>query len=216
MKKRLFKGHIENRLTLTFHKVREDIRLLKEWILHLNSKHEDLDNYKEGLTLTNDEVKNLGLWVGYLERRYNDLSEHTKSVHNYILDLHKNDKEIFDRLKSLENVQGQVGTIEGTNKGQIGDKSSFEENKGEVQKSVIIDKDRLSGAQIEVLNILYNYDKPLGYDRIAKILGKKEKSIRNLIYELRIKGINIKSRPVGVRQKGFYLEHEDKIRVSGR
>ncbi len=48
------------------------------------------------------------------------------------------------------------------------------------------------------------------------MLGKKKKSIRNLIYELREKKINVRSKPVGIRKKGFFLDREEKIRVSGR
>lgn len=216
MKGLLYKGRFENRLTLTFNRVSEEIRVIKEWIMHLHSKSESIENYKQGLTLTNQEVGSLGEWVQYLERRHNDLLDHTKILHNHILNIHDNNKDVSERLKKLENVQGQVGTIEGTTKGQIEDKSFLEKKAENVIKSVIVDKNSLSGAQIEVLNILYNYDKPLSYDRIAKILGKKEKSIRNLIYELRLNGINIRSRPVGIRQKGFYLEQEEKVKVSGR
>ena len=63
---------------------------------------------------------------------------------------------------------------------------------------------------------MYHADRPFSYEEMAKMLGKKKKSIRNLIYELREKNINVKSKPTGVRKKGFYLDKEEKIKVSGR
>ena len=73
-----------------------------------------------------------------------------------------------------------------------------------------------TGAELEILNVLFHSDKPVSYERVAKIVGKKEKSIRNLIYEIRRKGIDVLTKPIGIRQKGFYLPAEEKIKVSGR
>ena len=84
------------------------------------------------------------------------------------------------------------------------------------EKIQVIDKDSLTGSQIELLNIFYHSDRPLGYKDLKKIVGKKKKSIRNLIYELRDKGIKINYKPIGIRTRGFYLNKEEKIKVSGR
>ena len=73
-----------------------------------------------------------------------------------------------------------------------------------------------TGAEIEVLNLLYHSDRPISYENIVKIVGKKEKSIRNLICEIRRKGIEVLDKPIGIKQKGFYLPAEEKIKVSGR
>ncbi len=84
------------------------------------------------------------------------------------------------------------------------------------KKLSVLDKKAFAGAELEVLNVLYHSDRPISYERIAKIVGKKEKSIRNLIYEIRRKGIDVLTKAIGIRQKGFYLEQEEKIKVSGR
>lgn len=214
-------SNLNNSLTLTFSNLKQDVVLIKQWIAHLNERSKEIDSFKEHLTLTKDDVKSLNLWIEYLERRHNEL-------HSYVYDLHKNDKEIFERLKKLEEikenlektVQGQVGTLQGTSQGQVGDKSIEEVPKEmkvkEPKKFSILDKEAFTGAETEVLNVLYHSDRPMNYGRISKIVGKKEKSIRNLIYEIRRKGIDILTKPIGIRQKGFYLPPEEKIKVSGR
>lgn len=79
-----------------------------------------------------------------------------------------------------------------------------------------IDRSSMTESQLELLNLLYHSDKPLSYLDIAGIVGKKEKSVRNLVYEIREKGINVLSKSIGARTKGFYLNKEEKIKVSGR
>ncbi len=212
---------LNSNLSLTFSNIKEDMDSLKGWITHLNRKSKDIDEYKEHLTLTKKDVKNLNLWINYLEGRHNDL-------HSYILDLHKNDKELFERLKRVEEFkenqeklsQGQLGTLQGTTGDITRDKSIEkvpQETKVKTPKKLsVLDKEKFTGAELEVLNVLYHSDRPVSYESIAKIVGKKEKSIRNLIYEVRRKGIDVLTKPIGIRQKGFYLEQEEKIKVSGR
>lgn len=126
----------------------------------------------------------------------------------------------FSGLKSsifrIEFDQGQVGTPERTSKGQVKDMSQRNKDAGEDMERQIIDKSRLKGSELELLQLLYHSDRPLGYQEIAKRLSKTQKSIRNLIYEIRKKNIDVKSRAVGVREKGFYLTEQTKIAVSGR
>jgi len=226
IKNKLLKGKfgaLEGKLTLTFESLKGEIELLKAWISHLYSRSEDIEQYKQGLTLTQEEVKNLSLWVQYMERRHTEMASHVKSTHGYVQKIHEGHKELFDRIGRLEQAEkgkGQERTTEGTITGQEKDKSfpvfpDVKQLPG-IEKTAVIDTDSLTGAQIELLNVLYNYDKPLGYDKIAKYLGKKEKSIRNLIYELRNQGVLVKTKPIGVRKKGFYLDAEEKVRISGR
>ncbi|MCX6710404.1 MAG: hypothetical protein NTV63_05665, partial [Candidatus Woesearchaeota archaeon] len=78
------------------------------------------------------------------------------------------------------------------------------------------DRSRFPASELEIIKTLYYYERPLSYGDIAKSLGKKEKSIRNLICELRKKGIEILDKPIGIREKGFYLSGKAKITISGR
>ncbi|MBI4148866.1 hypothetical protein HY491_00305 [Candidatus Woesearchaeota archaeon] len=223
IKNRFFAGRRqlqEHHIALTFHSLKDDISLLKAWISHLHTRNRHLERSHEALTLTKEEVKNLTAWAHSMEQRHAELGGYLRNTHEYLLSLHQRHQELADRLSSVEHTQkGQVGTTDGTSTGQVKDKSLA---KIPAAKPLIdaqqgaIRMDTLSGAQIEVLNLLYNYDKPLGYDAIAKYLGKKEKSIRNLIYELREQGITIRAKPIGVRKKGFFVDAEEKIRVSGR
>ena len=87
---------------------------------------------------------------------------------------------------------------------------------GNQSETKFIGKHEFTGSEMELINIFYRADRPLSYQDLSKLLGKKDKSIRNLIYELRAKKVLVKSKPIGIRTKGFFLEKEEKIRVSGR
>src|SRR3989344_5841250 len=105
-------NNLNSNLSLTFSNVKKDMDIIKQWITHLNERSKEIDRYKEHLTLTKEDVKNLNTWIEYLENRHND-------THSFILDLHKNDKELFGRVKELEEFKkknekvyrGQVGTL---------------------------------------------------------------------------------------------------------
>ena len=113
-------------------------------------------------------------------------------------------KDVESENKTMENKEVNVQIPNEINKKYVKKVNSFEI------------KSTLSGSQLELLNILYESDRPLSYADLAKILNKKPKSIRNQIYELREAGIDVKSRFIGLRKKGFYLAKETKILISGR
>src|SRR3989338_847450 len=210
----------DHHIALTFHSLKEDIHLLKAWISHLHNRNQMVERTQETLTLTKEEVKNLASWAQSLEQRHQEVREYLWQSHHSLQDLHQRHRELADRLVLVEKGQkGQVGTPDGTITGQVKDKSlaTIPEAKPLIgAQQGAIRMDALSGAQIEARDVLYHYDKPLGYDAIAKYLGKKEKSIRNLIYELREHGVAVRAKPIGVRKKGFFINAEEKIRVSGR
>jgi biotin operon repressor/ribosomal protein L29 len=119
-------------------------------------------------------------------------------------------------LRMSQTSSGHARTQEGTIKGQLRDMSPAENKPKIAQKTSFFDKTQLRGSELELMQMLYHSDRPLSYNEIAKRLSKSEKSIRNLVYELRRKGVDVKAQPIGVREKGFYMTAQTKIAVSGR
>lgn len=187
---------LKNAISSSFSKVRYDLQHVFAWISYFKQKHEHNDYQHHVLK--------------------NHLGEHR----NAIIYLHDEIELLKNKIKLMEidakRPQGQLRTIQRTSQGQVKDMSLKKKDISKDTKTHVIDKSSLTGSQVELLNLLYHSDKPLSYEMIAKLLGKKEKSIRNLIYELREKGTNIETKPIAPRTKGFYLGREEKIKVSGR
>jgi len=201
-----------------FSKVDKDIKHLQLWVNHLNEKSEDVkESHHEHKNITKKDISNINKWLHYLYSHSNELQKFVKECTNFLINLQKKHTEIIERLEKLE--QGQLRTPERTSQGHLKDKSlKFKDiSKPEKNEKIeVLDRGSFTGTQIEMLNILYHSDRPLSYGDIAKLVGKKKKSIRNIIYELRVKGVKINDKAVGIRKKGFYLDKEEKIKVSGR
>jgi len=198
-----------------------DIYLIQQWISHLHEKGEEVRNsHFRHIEVTKKDISEINKWIRYLHTHNSEIHKFVRETTNNIIDLRKSYNEIAFRLEKIE--KGQLRTLERTNQGQIEDKSALKKDTSEPIITSISETERkvykteFNGSQLELLNLMYHADRPFSYEEMAKMLGKKKKSIRNLIYELREKNINVKSKPTGVRKKGFYLDKEEKIKVSGR
>ena len=145
------------------------------------------------------------------EERYARLQRSEERYQEHIASLREDIFSLKTELHQLRTRQGHVRTQQGTSQGH---EKAVAKPKELHEKP--LNTSALSGSELEILRLLYHADKPLSYQDIAKQTAKSEKSIRNIIYELRKKGIVIKAVPVGIRQKGFYLDSKTKVLVSGR
>ena len=105
---------INSRLTLTFDKANEEISLLKQWISHLHIRNKDLEeSHKQHVYLAKEDIHNVNRWVEYLQKHNEDLKDDVKELNSNIIDIHKNHKEVIERIARLEEkslVRGSVRT----------------------------------------------------------------------------------------------------------
>ena len=148
------------------------------------------------------------------EERYTQMQRSTARHQENIGQLRDELFELKTVLHQLRTEKGQQRTSERTTQGH--EKSREKQVVVQEKHTLLFDKQTLKGSELEILQVLYYADRPLSYQEIAKQLSKTEKSIRNLVYELRKKGVEIESKPVGLRQQGFYLREKTKILLSGR
>lgn len=232
---------LNQNLSFAFSKLDTDIGNMQQWLQHLHNKGHVLESsHGSHVDVTRRDLDNLSRWVQHLYKHNVELQKYMKDLTTHLVALEKQDTAHTERMKSvegqLEDLKGHVRTQKRTLKGQEEDTSSVKRTSPsllptnnlstsvplakevEVKADHIIAKSKssLNGSQVELLNVFYEADRPLSYNDLAKILGKKNKSVRNLIYEIREKGIDIKSRFVGLRKKGFYLTNEQKIKLTGR
>lgn len=101
---------LNDRLTLTFNTISDDIGLMKQWISHLHRRNKDLeDSHRNHVYVTKDDVENLKNWISYLHKHNEELKESVKGLTTNVIDIHKNHKELFERLARVEE-KGSVRT----------------------------------------------------------------------------------------------------------
>lgn len=211
LKKKLI-GDNFHRIHTSFEKVSLDIIHLQEWITHLHRQAGHLqakhDNHVE---ITQKDLAKASRWIHYLHQHLIELRGETTSLTTCIHTLE-------ERLGKLEkDNKGQVRTLQGTSEYITRDKSRTTQSiKRSLEPTAIHPPDELSGAQLELLHILFHSDHPLSYEEIAKRLNKREKSIRNLIHDLKSSNIIIRRKPIGLRKMGYYLPPQAKVELTGR
>ncbi|MFO7711096.1 MAG: hypothetical protein R6V53_05015 [Candidatus Woesearchaeota archaeon] len=208
----------------------QDLDILRQWVLHISSRSENMHSHHSSrIDITRREVQNLYSGIEHMYQDVQKLKKALEETGKYILETHKSHKDIYERIATLERtIEGQQRTSQGQQRTQQepqertyqGQKRTIqrEENTLPITQPRIQIKDRnaLNPSQEELMEVLYKATEPLDYKRIAAALGKKEKSVRNMIYEMREKGVDIRDRSIGFRKKGFYLTEEKKIELSGR
>jgi hypothetical protein len=208
LRKRLLEGH-EKRLDASFSLVHRDIGHMRQTISHLYRQHDDLSSkHQSHSQLTYLELKKLSRWMDYLQQHVKLLNQHAHATAEIMRDYEK-------RLQNLENSQkGQLRTSGGTTEDISKDISRTTQD---IKKDMLtVASGGLTASEIELLQIIYASEKPLSYLELAKLLNKREKSVRNMIYEIKNKGIRLRRKPLGFRKMGFYLPKEIKLQLSGR
>ncbi|MGM5484652.1 MAG: hypothetical protein ACQEP1_02150 [Nanobdellota archaeon] len=196
---------------------RRDLDSLSKWMRYL---------YNHSMQLHN-RFRDMSSYIKNLEKNHNALQERLAEVEKRV---EGHERTLEDNRKGhggpdSNNFQGQVRDKSGTSRGQVEDMSSKSEDIDEEgdnapdlspKKAFKVNRSALTGSQLEFLNLLYHADRPLSYEEISNMLGKKSKSVRNLIYGLRSKGLEIKNKYVGLRKKGFYIDKKEKLKLTGR
>ncbi len=236
-----YKGHqivdvpITKDINTVFGDISKEMDMMRRWVMHINSRGDYVHRrHNSHVEITKKELGNITRWIDYLRGDINHLKSIVKQTTGYILETHKHHKEMHERVNKLEKEieeskqrqrikegkrtsdRGQQRTSQGQNKDTTEDNKIWPKRAIAPQAIKVVDRNAMNPSQEELLKLLYEADRPLDYGTMARILRKKEKSIRNLIYEIRDKGIEIKDQPIGFRKKGFFLEEAQKIRISGR
>ncbi|MCX6711100.1 MAG: hypothetical protein NTZ02_03350 [Candidatus Woesearchaeota archaeon] len=199
----------------------------------LSSQHSEISELR----------KNQHSMISALEKNAVIISELSKKIKNTENALSENNKNLPGKFLEQEipkeflckiEQENQLGTCPGTSTGQVRDKSteklktfSREARAQKIEKleyeqemsedsGAHFDRSMFLPSELEVIKTLYYSERPIGYAEIAKLLGKSGKSIRNIICDARKKGIEILDKPIGIRDKGFYLSGKAKVLVSGR
>ncbi len=219
-------------LKSAFSKIKDDLSVVYKWLVYVRKKEELLDkNQKlvaEFTEKTNKKVvewvsevikterenkKRLMEWIKYLENQNKTLKKELYEVKDYLKKLEDFVKEELDSFRNeLKNKTEQDNLQE-----SVLPDSMAEEEPSEPETSTnVIMAENLTRAEKELLKVLYFSKKPLSYEEIAKILGLSYGTVKNRLYRIRKLGYKIDFNVDADGEKYFFLNEEEKLKVSGR
>ncbi len=223
-----------------FMKVKNEFLNVRNWLFFLNNRLSVVENdtLKLKTYLINQqkynayfssELSKLASRLDMLESRISQTESFIKRNSDDIADLSSQLSELSEIKNSVHDLvvifkEHLKKDTSGHEKDTSGHEKDMSRYTGHVKKSVIekektdfsFSPDSFSPSELYLLRLLVNSNKPLTYSELSRITGRKEKTIRNLIYLLRLKHMPIRSILTSSREKAFFVEDSLKVVLSGR
>ena len=95
--------NLKHQLREAFGNVNYDINHIKQWVNHLAERSQLLeDTHHSHRSTIQRDLENINKWIHYLYRHNHELQKYIKEVTSNLLELHRKDSEILEKLKKLE------------------------------------------------------------------------------------------------------------------
>jgi len=218
---RFFRKKKADGLDEDFNHLYRDLTWVKHWINHINQKSNNIhksNSYKH--EITQKELSRLKNIIIDISKNMHKIERVIKEMVRYSIENNEFQKKMHKRLLDVEN---SLRDRSGTSQGQVLQKRTIREVKkdmslnnkeikrtsqGHVLQPEETGKEKnqnLKATHKNVLDLLEKTEEPIEYSTVSRVLGIKEKTLRNAVYELRQKGYKIESRRTGFRKKGLVL-----------
>ncbi len=224
-------SNFKENLKSAFSKIKNDLSVVYKWLAYIRKKEELLDkNQKlvaEFTEKTNKKVvewvseviktekenkKRLMEWIKYLENENKTLKKELYETKDYLKKLEEFVEEEINSFRTeLKNKPEQNNLQESV----LPDSVAEEPSEPKTSANVIM-AENLTKAEKGLLRVLYLSKKPLSYEEIARILGLSYGTVKNRLYRIRKLGYRIDFNVDADGEKYFYLNEEEKLKVSGR
>ncbi len=177
---------------------------VQEKLEAVDSKISELDSK---IYLNSNSIKAVETSLSKFSDLKNTLHELVVTLKYLPKDMSGHEKDMSGHEKDMSRNQGHVPT---TKEVSVYSSADIENT----HKSYSFDS--LTPSEIYILNLLLHSNKPLTYHELSTRTGRKEKTIRNLIYSLRQKRIPVKDVTSSSKEKAFFIDESMKILLSGR
>ena len=201
------------RLSGSFEKVNEDIRLINEWIKHLHSKSEIIKGtHDTHVSLNRQEIENMNRWINYLNQHSTELRKNFKDTSKKVDEMASNYGDLMQRIQKMEQDFQEFGKVTRVTKSD-----TKVTRKSDVENDVVLTNvNAFSLSEKKLIYMLCNSDNPLDYNQLARALRLNYSTVKNIIYSSRKKGLDVKNSIKANGEKGFYVEKKMKIHLTGR
>lgn len=218
LKKKLLKEELEalhNKLGKAFFLIEQDIKKMSNWAGTLENKHKELKkSHISHMSLTGEEISKLKKWMKDIYDYNSNLKTYLDEVNIAIKSLYDEQKRLREKVSILQQKHQESGV---SDPGKASEKpKAAQEKAGNKASNTLNFIQQFSGSDRLVMDILYKADKPLTYYALAEKTKLNYGTIKNIIYRLRKKGLEIFDQKTPEGEKEFFLPTRVKIEISGR
>jgi len=225
-------GDLKEDLKEAFSKIKDDFSAAFKWVNFLKKRQEEVErNQKEIMDFTNENNKkvidlmndaSLGnkkdkeaiiAWIDYFRAENGSIKGDISKLADYIVDLHKEMKEILEKIQELESRPNIVSEIY---KEPEMPERKIEDSVKIKAPDAFVDSGDLTTSEADLMKLLYLTEKPLRYEDIAKKLGLNYGTVKNRVYKIKKKGYDLHFEMASDGEKMFFLPVHEKLKLSGR
>lgn len=86
-----------------FGSINNDISHIKQWVNHFSEKNSMMeDTHNTHRSTTQKDIENINHWIHFLYKHNQEMQTYVKEVTSNLIELHKKDNEIVEKLQRLE------------------------------------------------------------------------------------------------------------------
>lgn len=218
LKKKLVEGEVNSlneRVGNAFYILDQDLKGMSNWINSLERAQQSLANsHHTHIDITKNDLEKLKKWTKDMDQYHSKLREYLIQVNSAVKEINE---EQIKLKKEVEELKSLKTALMISNNPKEHSKQDLEIKK-ETPASLnnIARKEELSGSEQLILRALYSADKPLTYSQLAQETKLNYGTVKNAIYRLRKKNIEVHDQKTPQGEKEFFFTAKSKIELSGR
>jgi hypothetical protein len=194
-------NNLQTNVKGSFEKMRQDLGVVYRWLTHVIKKNKDLEESHKQLSFTSEKDREKIIsWINHFSEERDIIKGDIKKLSSYIVDMHGEFKHLYRKLEGLETASNFP---------------KFEEEYDIPMESSVKFSD-LTPSESTFVNLLMDSNDKLTYDQISERLGLNYGTVKNRLSAIRKKGIEINWDLNENSEKKFYLNDEERIKISGR
>lgn len=217
-KKKLVEGELNSlheRVGNAFLILDQDLKGMSNWISSIERSQQGLANsHYSHIDITKKDLERLKKWTKEMDEYHSKLREYLTHVNSAIKEINEEQIKLKKDMEEFRNLKTALITSNVQKESLKEEKLTIKEISTPLKN--IARKEDLSGSEQLILRALYSADKPLTYYELAQMTKLNYGTVKNAIYRLRKKNVEVHDRKTPEGEKEFFFTDKAKIELSGR
>ena len=218
LKKKLVEGELNilhERVGNAFLILDRDLKGMSNWISSIERTQQGLVNsHYSHIDLTKKDLERLKKWTREMDEYHSKLREYLTHVNSAIKEINEEQIKLRTEMEELKSLKTALIAPNIQKEHLKEEKAIIKEES--IPLKMIARKEELSGSEQLILNELYSGNKPLTYSELAQRTKLNYGTVKNAIYRLRKKNIEVHDQKTPEGEKEFFFTDKVKIELSGR
>ncbi len=218
LKKKLVEGELNSlheRIANAFLILDKDLRGMSNWISSIERSQQGLANsHYSHIDITKKDLEQLKKWTKDMDEYHSKLREYLVNVNSAVKEINEEQLKLKNDMEELKSLKTALMTSN-VQKEQLKEIKPLSKEILAPLKN-IARKEDLSGSEQLILRALYSADKPLTYSELAQLTKLNYGTVKNAIYRIRKKKIEVHDQKTPEGEKEFFFTDKSKIELSGR